>query len=114
MVKMISRQELLRMKRAGEPFTLIDVLSAESYANGHIPGAVSIPITELGAKANALLNKNDTIVTYCASFECTASTIAAQKLLALGYSRVLDYKGGLKDYRAAGLPLEQGETPAQE
>jgi len=45
-------------------------------------------------------------ITYCASFECQASTKAAEKLVSLGYSNVLDYKGGLKDYKEARLPVE--------
>lgn len=43
-------------------------------------------------------------VLYCWSFLCTASTTAARKLSAMGY-RVLDYKGGLKEWKEKGNPL---------
>ncbi len=53
-----------------------------------------------------MLKKDETIVVYCASFDCQASTNAAQKLLSMGYTDVLDYKGGLKEYKEAGLPMK--------
>ena len=106
MVKQISREELIRMCKAGERFTLVDVLSAESYSKEHIAGSISIPLAELEEKAEAMLGKFDTIVVYCASFECQASTKAAQMLMAMGFDNVLDYKGGLKDFKESGLALE--------
>jgi rhodanese-related sulfurtransferase len=65
-----------------------------------------LPVNEIEKKAGKFLKKEDLIVVYCASFECQASTGAAEKLMDLGYKNVLDYKGGLKDYKEANLPLE--------
>lgn len=106
MIKQISRAELMQMTSSGEKFKLVDVLSSESYANEHLKGAISLPLNEIEKKAAKVLKKDDKIVVYCASFDCQASTKAAEKLLALGYKNVLDYKGGLADYKAANLPLE--------
>ncbi len=106
MIKQITRDELLRMRKAGEKFTLVDVLEKDSYTKEHIPGAISIPLIDLELKAAKLLVKEDTIVVYCASFGCNASTMAAEKLQKLGYRKVMDYKGGLKDYKEGGLTLE--------
>jgi rhodanese-related sulfurtransferase len=101
MITLISRDKLMDMQKAGERFTLVDVLPKESFAREHIPGSISIPLAEIGTKAEGLLKKDGTIVVYCASFECQASTRAAEKLVAMGYKKVLDYKGGLKDYKEA-------------
>ena len=106
MIRQISREDLIKMCNKGEKYTLVDVLGSESYVKEHIPGAISIPLADLEKKAGSLLQKEDNIVVYCASFECKASTTAAEKLMGLGYKNVLDYKGGLKDYREAGLALE--------
>ncbi|MGE5197382.1 MAG: rhodanese-like domain-containing protein [Deltaproteobacteria bacterium] len=106
MVKQISRDELKDTMSRDEEFMLVDVLSKESYSNEHIKGAISIPLEELERKAPKLLKKSEKIVVYCASFTCQASTIAAEKLEAMGYKNVLDYKGGLRDYKEADLPLE--------
>jgi rhodanese-related sulfurtransferase len=46
-------------------------------------------------------------VTYCSSFECEASTIAAQKLDKYGFKNVLEFKGGLEDWKKAGYPTEK-------
>lgn len=85
---------------------LVDVLSKDSYLREHIKGAVSLPLDDIESQAAKLLKKDSQVVTYCASFECQASTKAAEKFLSLGYKDVFDYKGGLKDYKEAKLPME--------
>jgi hypothetical protein len=42
----------------------VDVRTAEQYAQGHIPGAVSIPLSEFESRLNEL-NKDQWIITYC-------------------------------------------------
>lgn len=106
MVKKITRDELVKLMDSGKKLKLVDVLSGESYAKEHIKGAISLPLAQIDKKAGDLLEEDDLIVTYCASFECPASSQAAEKLAALGYKNVLDYKGGLKDYKEGNLPLE--------
>ena len=106
MITKITRDELVRMIDAQEKFKLVDVLSTESYEKEHIKGAISLPVDQIEKKAKAVLGKNEKIVVYCGSFECQASTNAAEKLVSIGYKNVLDYKGGLEDYKEANLPLE--------
>jgi len=106
MSRKISREELVRMRDSKEAFKLVDVLSGESYGREHIPGAISLPLEEIEARAGDMLRKEEAIVVYCGSFECQASTKAAEKLIAMGYKNVLDYKGGLKDYKEGGFAME--------
>lgn len=107
MVKMLNREELQKWIAAGKKFRLVDVLDSQHYELEHIKGAINLPVSEIGDKAKIVLqDKSEAIVVYCASFECQASTMAANKLMAMGYKNVLDYKGGIKDYKEAGLPLE--------
>lgn len=106
MVKKITRDELIKMVSSGQKFKLVDVLDKEHFQKEHIKGAISLPVNEIEKKAATMLNKSETIVVYCASFNCQASTKACEKLLSLGYKNVLDYKGGLKDYKEANLSLE--------
>lgn len=96
----------MQMMNSGKKLTLVDVLPKDSYFREHIKGAISLPLAELEEEAAKVLRKDDLIVTYCASFACQASTKAAEKLVSLGYKNVLDYKGGLKYYREAKLPME--------
>jgi 3-mercaptopyruvate sulfurtransferase SseA len=45
---------------------IVDVRSAESYAAGHIAGAVSIPLAEFETNINnPSLDKDQWIITYC-------------------------------------------------
>ena len=104
-VKEISYDQLLERKTSGKNFILADVLLAESYNKGHIPGAISFPYNTITKEnANKLLAKDSEIVVYCGSFKCQASTKAAQALSALGYN-VVDYKGGLKEWQEKGNKL---------
>ena len=104
-VKQISYEELMKIKKSGEDHVLMDVLTAESYDNGHIPGSVSSPVDEINKeKMQNLLSPVSRVIVYCASFECQASTDAARKLGNLGY-KVLDYKGGLTEWRQKGNKL---------
>jgi len=45
---------------------IVDVRDAESYRNGHIPGAISIPLGEIPNQVERLKKEKRPIVTYCA------------------------------------------------
>jgi rhodanese-related sulfurtransferase len=61
----ILREELLRALRARR-ITLVDVLSPESFAAMHIPGAINLPVADLARRAGELLpDRRAPIVTYC-------------------------------------------------
>jgi rhodanese-related sulfurtransferase len=48
--------------------TLVDVLSPESYAAMHLPGAISVPVADLARIAPERLPDRDArIITYCGS-----------------------------------------------
>ncbi|MFH1045602.1 MAG: rhodanese-like domain-containing protein [Candidatus Omnitrophota bacterium] len=104
-VKEITYEQFMTIRDSGEGYALLDVLPAESYSAGHIEGAESFPLDTINeASAGQRLSKDAQIIVYCGSFQCSASTQAAQKLSALGYN-VLDYKGGLKDWQEKGSKL---------
>lgn len=89
------------------PFTLIDARSHESYIVEHLPMAVSIPSDHLGEHLLKDHKKAETFVTYCTDLECESSTIAAKKLEKFGFAKVLEFKGGIKDWKQAGYPTEK-------
>jgi rhodanese-related sulfurtransferase len=61
----IGRDELISALRHGA-VTLVDVLSPESFAVAHIPGAVNLPVADLPRRAHTLLpDPAAAIVTYC-------------------------------------------------
>ncbi len=60
----ISQAEFRKALAAGE-ILVLDVRDAQAYANGHIPGAISIPLTDLSSHAQELKAEKRPIVTYC-------------------------------------------------
>ena len=64
----ISRDELRQGLKTGA-LKVVDVLPAESYAAGHIPGAISMPVPSIASRAPELLpDRNADIAVYCAKF----------------------------------------------
>jgi rhodanese-related sulfurtransferase len=106
-LKFITLEDLLEMRANNEKYKLVEVLSEEEYEKGHIPGAINIPLDKLEALARQKLKRPDTIIVYCASYSCQASTKAARKPLEMGYDKTLDFKGGKRWWRHAGLELQR-------
>jgi rhodanese-related sulfurtransferase len=64
-VPTITRADLEDALR-GRPITLVDVLSPESFRTAHLPGAINLPVAEIGLRAGELLpDRRAAIVTYC-------------------------------------------------
>jgi hypothetical protein len=64
----ISREEL-REGLLNASLTVVDVLPPESYAMGHIPGAINLPLESIASIAHELLPDLHTdIIVYCGKF----------------------------------------------
>jgi rhodanese-related sulfurtransferase len=64
-VPRISLADFKKAFDAGQ-VVIVDTRDAGSYADGHIPGAVLIPLDELQKKAPGLRGAKKPIVAYCA------------------------------------------------
>ena len=96
--------ELLQRQHAGQAPTLFDVRSADEYREGHIAGALNIPVEALSARAGALGVPHDReIVVYCVSGKRAAR--AQETLTSLGYAHVRLLEGSLNTWRQRHLPL---------
>jgi rhodanese-related sulfurtransferase len=81
--------------------------------NVHIPFAGNIPDTDLTIPYNEVEqnlsqlppDKNTKIVLYCRSGRM--SQIAAEKLVALGYTNIWNLKGGMVEWEHAGFQIEK-------
>ena len=61
----ISREELVAGLRGGR-LTVIDVLSPESFAANHIPGAINLPVADIPSRAAEVIDdRHQAIVVYC-------------------------------------------------
>ena len=75
---------------------VLDVREQYEFSEGHIPGAILIPYTEIEQKASEILtDKQMMILVYCRSGR--RSKIAAEILVSLGYNNVKEF-GGINDW----------------
>lgn len=92
----ITAEEAKHIMDDTEGYLILDVRAQEEYDEGHIPGAVVIPHTEVEARAEAELpDKEQVILVYCRSGR--RSKLAAQALADLGYTNVKEF-GGIIDW----------------
>lgn len=92
-----------------ESVLVLDVRPAEEYLAGHIPGAVSLPVTELKKRLKELPHHKD-IVAYCRGPYCVRADAAVELLSSHGFkARRLEH--GLPDWRQLGLPIKRGLAP---
>jgi rhodanese-related sulfurtransferase len=105
----VEGSELLRRVRKGE-VTVLDVRPAEEYRAGHIPGAFSVPVSEL-KKRFAELPKSREIIAYCRGPYCVMAIEAVEVLRKKGF-RAHRMEQGVVDWRARGWRVEKGEETA--
>ena len=108
MPKRASTADVRRLSETGAQ--LVEVLPPSAYQQEHLPGAVNVPMTELGADAVSGLDPTRPTVVYCYDHECDLSARGARRLETLGFSDVYDYVASKVAWMAQGLPVE-GSIP---
>jgi rhodanese-related sulfurtransferase/DNA-binding transcriptional ArsR family regulator len=99
----IDRAELIRRMEAGT-VVLIDVRPPEEFVQGHLPGAISVPLDEVERWALAT-PKDKEVVAYCRGPYCVWAIQAVERLTAHGI-RAARLRDGVGEWRVAGLPIE--------
>lgn len=97
--KKLSMNEAQRIFESSKApsYIILDVRRADEFATGHIPGAINVANESIGAEAPAQLpDKNQLIYVHCRSGN--RSRQAAEKLVALGYTNIVDI-GGIMDWK---------------
>lgn len=79
----------------------IDVRSPEEFKEGHLNGALNIPVEQIGRRIQAVSpNKNAPINLYCRSGR--RADVALQELKKMGYTNVTNH-GGYQDLIGKGI-----------
>ncbi len=86
-----------------EGYEIVDVREDWEWNKGHVPGARHVVLNALLANPAAQKFRDRTIFV-CAMGE--RSSVASEMAVALGVRDVVNFRGGTKAWKEAGLPLE--------
>jgi sulfur-carrier protein adenylyltransferase/sulfurtransferase len=88
----ISAPQLAARLARGEDLTLLDVREPHEHEHVRLPGALHIPLHELGRRAGGI-DRDRTLVVYC--HHGIRSQYALRLLREMGYTQVLNLRGGI-------------------
>jgi rhodanese-related sulfurtransferase len=89
----------------GGEYDVVDVREGWEHVGGHIPGSRNVVLSRILANPAGVDFKEHTI------FVCEVgerSAVASEMAVALGVKDVVNFRGGHRAWRDAGLPLEKG------
>ncbi|MBP7791441.1 MAG: rhodanese-like domain-containing protein [Candidatus Goldbacteria bacterium] len=93
----------------------IDARSTGEYNDGHIPGALSMPVGDVQNKIPQYKDilQDKVLVPYCHGAGCHLSDKVAYALFDAGYKKIVIYFGGWPEWTQANMPVEKYEPPEQ-
>ena len=100
-VTSISVEEVYEIINNNQDYIILDVRTPEEFKEGHIEGAILIPVSELEGRLDEL-PKDKPIITYCKSGGRSGN--AAEILVENGFRKVYDM-GGILDWQEEGYPV---------
>tara|TARA_B100001989_G_scaffold37241_1_gene22325 strand:- start:242 stop:556 length:315 start_codon:yes stop_codon:yes gene_type:complete len=104
-MRVIDVPTFMKEREAGEVDVVVDVRTEAEWSNGHVPGAVWLPLQELVDRVSELQPYRDqTLHLICQSGG--RSGRAGQYLESLGYD-VVNIMGGTGMWIALGNPVER-------
>ncbi|MGC8875889.1 rhodanese-like domain-containing protein [Thermus sp.] len=98
--KDVPPEELYRALASGA--VVVDVRTPGEFAQGHVPGAINLPVEEVARWADQI-PKDKPVYLYCHSGN--RSRRAAEYLARKGYANLYNVVGGVLAIERAGYPL---------
>lgn len=90
--RQISQEEAWEIMKNETEFTIVDVRTPEEFAEGHIEGAVNVPLETIGqGEIPDLPDRSRRLLVYCRSG--VRSKMAAGKMAAMGYEKIEEFGG---------------------
>jgi rhodanese-related sulfurtransferase len=99
-------KELLKRIESKSAPVIIDARTGIEFKRGHVSGAINVPPRKILLKTAKLPKAKDTEIVVCCEHGQRA-WIAKKLLAARGYTNTALLEGHLKDWKKAGLPLEE-------
>jgi len=107
-VRKISIDEFDRMRKE-KGVVILDVRTPREYAEGHVAGAINLPVTGQGSEhfndEVAKLDKSTTYLVHCARGVRSAN--AVNRMSKLGFTHLNDFTGGMDLWKKEGKPVEK-------
>lgn len=100
--------EELMVRLRDDVVTVLDVRPPEEYAQGHLPEAINIPLSELEKHLGDLPSDRE-VIAYCRGPWCVLSFEAVAQLRMRGF-KARRLEGGLPEWRSDGLPVDSKRT----
>jgi rhodanese-related sulfurtransferase len=97
----------LQQRLAEGAVTAIDVNSADSWTEAHVPGALHLDPGRLDP-SGLPADKEAPLVFYCSNPWCRKAPTAARTARKLGYRNVRVMRAGIQGWIKAGLPTTHG------
>lgn len=98
-VAQISAEDLHVMVTGSSTFVLLDVRAPGEFEDGHIEGAINIPVADLRERYTEL-KKEDAIILVCSSGN--RSSLGVSIMRREGFKNLYNVAGGMTGYSAAG------------
>ena len=105
----IDNIKIAKLSYDGGKTLFVDARSNDDYNEGHIKGAITLPVGEFDERVGNLLDNyspDQSIITYCSGRTCEDSHRLAQMLIDLGYENVSIMIDGFPGWKENGYPVE--------
>ena len=106
-VRIVTAEEAIELILQDPDMPIIDSRKKAEYLKGHIEGAVSMLNTDMTEDdlAELVPDRDTTILFYCNGERCLRSTDAIGKAQSWGYSNLIWFRGGWKEWSSKQLPF---------
>jgi rhodanese-related sulfurtransferase len=106
-VTIVSAEEVIELILARPDLIVIDSRKKTEYQKGHIEGAINILNTQLKSEdlERVSPDKFTEILFYCNGTRCLRSADSIKKAKIWGYTRLIWFRGGWKEWTEKRLPV---------
>jgi len=102
----ITREDIKSKFEGAVGFTLIDVRDRVDFDKEHIMRSMCLPVNEIEARGGDFFYEKELLIVYSEDSESTKIGEAASILRKMGFNNILEFRGGLKDWKEAGFVTE--------
>jgi rhodanese-related sulfurtransferase len=106
-VRIITAEQAIELILENPDMPIIDSRKKIEYVKGHIEGAISLLDTEMTEQSLQTISpqKDATILFYCNGVRCLRSSNAIRKAQGWGYTSLVWFRGGWKEWNEKRLPV---------